>query len=72
MTAPFVGELLENSHPSLPGDLMGIELPKKKLTVLVYHFHQDDIGEVPMLDVSGEITAEDHLKKAGLTAIINE
>ncbi len=72
MTAPFVGQLLENSYPSLPEELKSRSLQEKKLTVLVYHFHQDDIGEVPMLDVSGEITAEVHLKNAGLIAIINE
>jgi hypothetical protein len=63
-------ELIKNSYPSLPADLEDKTLPNKNLTVLVYHFHQNDIGEVPMLDLGGEITAEGHLQKAGLSELI--
>ncbi|WP_372757460.1 hypothetical protein [Mariniflexile sp.] len=62
--------LIKNSHPTLPEELKNKTLPNKNLTVLVYHFHQNDIGEVPMLDLSGKIKVHDHLKKAGLSNLI--
>lgn len=62
--------LLKNSHPELPDALKNKTLPDKNLTVLVYHFHQNDVGQVPMLDLSGNIKVPDHLKKAGLSKLI--
>ncbi|MDO7173840.1 hypothetical protein [Mariniflexile sp. AS56] len=63
-------DLIKNSHPSLPNDLKNKTLPDKNLTVLVYHFHQNDIGEVPMLDLSRKLTVKDYLKNAGLSNLI--
>jgi len=70
ITVGDVEELLKNSYPKLPDDLKDKVLHNKNLTVLVYHFHQNDVGEVPMLDLNGKITAEDHLKNAKLIGII--
>jgi len=46
-------------------------LPNKTLSVLVYHFHQKNIGILPMLDISGEMSVRDHLKIAGLSRLID-
>lgn len=70
MTAGFVRQLLKNSYDTLPDDLKDKSIPNKVLSIFVYHFHQNDIGEVPELDLSGNLTVEDHLKNAGLTSII--
>ncbi|PZX61058.1 hypothetical protein LV84_00046 [Algoriphagus ratkowskyi] len=70
MSAGFAGQILENSYDALPVDLKTKNLPIKTLSVFVYHFHQNDIGEVPELDLSGSLTVSDHLKSAGLSQII--
>jgi hypothetical protein len=64
-------DLLINSYSSLPKDLENLVLPEKILTILVYNFHQSDIGEVPMLDISKKLSVGDHLKKSGLTGLLN-
>ena len=64
-------DLLINSYSSLPKELETLVLPEKVLTILVYNFHQSDIGEVPMLDISKRLSVEDHLKKSGLSALLN-
>ena len=70
LSAGFAEELIRNSYDSLPEDLKNKTLVNKNLSVLVYHFHQNDIGEVPMLDISGNISALEHLKMAGLSTIV--
>ncbi|WP_339755782.1 hypothetical protein [Algoriphagus aquimarinus] len=71
MTAGFAEQILKNSFDTLPAELKNKSLPTKVLSILVYHFHQNDIGEVPELDLSGKLTVQDHLKNAGLTPIIH-
>ena len=70
MSTGFAEQLLKNSYDTLPADLKNKILPNKTLSVFVYHFHQNDIGEVPELDISGKLTVKDHLKNAGLTQLI--
>ena len=55
--------LLERSYSSLPTDLAKVEMPQKTLTILVYHFYQSDIGQVPVLDTSKRLTVYQHLEK---------
>lgn len=70
MTVSFAEEILKNSYNSLPKALKDRVLANKTLSIFVYHFHQNDIGQVPELDLSEELTVQDHLKNAGLTQII--
>ncbi len=63
-------DLIEHSYPSLPNNLEGIILDKKTLSIFVYHYHQDDVGEVPMLDISNRLSVDDHLKRSGLSALL--
>ncbi|MEP6468020.1 MAG: hypothetical protein ABJB05_17040 [Parafilimonas sp.] len=64
-------DLLTYSYPSLPADLQNFSLPQKTLTVLIYDFHQSDIGKVPELDVSKRLSARNHLEKSGLGELLN-
>lgn len=59
----FFTNLLENSYSTLPKDLRNMRLKDKTLTVLVYHFFQSDIGQVPVLDLSKRLTAFQHLER---------
>ena len=70
MSANFAGDLLINSYETLPEDLKNKPSLHYNLTVLVYHFHQNDIGEVPMLDLTGQLTVKEHLSTAGLSGLI--
>lgn len=70
MTAGFAEQILKNSYNTLPEELKNKSLPSKVLSIFVYHFHQNDIGEVPELDLSRQLTVQDHLKNAGLLKII--
>ncbi len=70
MTAQVAQELLMHGYETLPEELKKKILNPKNLSVLVYHFHQNDIGEVPELDLSGNISAENYLKTAGLSEIL--
>jgi len=70
MTAGFAEQILKNSYDTLPEELKNKSLLTKVLSIFVYHFHQNDIGEVPELDLSGKLTVQDHLKNAGLISII--
>ncbi len=70
MSTGFAEQLLKNSYDTLPADLKNKILPNKTLSVFVYHFHQNNIGEVPELDLSRKLTVQDHLKNAGLIQII--
>ena len=63
-------DLIEHSYPSLPNNLEGIILDKKTLSIFVYHYHQDDVGEVPMLEISNRLSVDDHLKRSGLSALL--
>jgi len=67
----FAEQLIKNSYSSLPEDLKYKMLPNKTLSVLVYHFHQKNIGIVPMLDISGKISALEHVNIAGLSKLID-
>lgn len=65
-------DLFNNSYSSLPLDLEEVSLPDKTLTILVYHFYQSDIGEVPVLDISGKLSVHQHLSKTtSLLGLIN-
>lgn len=64
-------DLLKYSYPSLPKDLEIFSLPQKTLTVLIYDFHQSNIGKVPMLDVSKRLSARTHLERSGLGELLN-
>jgi len=70
MTAGFAGQILKNSYNSLPVGLKNITLPNKTLSIIIYHFHQNDIGETVELDLSGKLSVNDHLINAGLIQII--
>ncbi|REG83393.1 hypothetical protein C8N25_11838 [Algoriphagus antarcticus] len=70
MTPGFAEKLIENSYDSLPADLTNKILTNKTLSIFVYHFHQNDVGSTVELDLSGKISAQDHLKNAGLIKII--
>jgi L-rhamnose mutarotase len=70
MTAGFAEEILKNSYDTLPDELKNKSLPSKVLSIFVYHFHQNDIGETVELDLSGKLSVNDHLKSAGLIQII--
>lgn len=59
----FFTKLLENSYSTLPKDLRNMKLKDKTLTILVYHFFQSDIGQVPVLDRSKRLTVNQHLEK---------
>jgi hypothetical protein len=62
VSASAMADLLKNSYSSLPLDLEGVILPEKTLTILVYHFNQSDIGEVPVL-ASSKLVVPQHLRK---------
>ena len=70
MSANFAGELLANSYETLPEDLKNKSSLNYNLTLLVYHFHQNDVGEVPMLDLAEKMTVREHLNSAGLSGLI--
>lgn len=53
--------LIQNSYSSLPQDLESLIVPDKTLTILVYHFYQSDVGEIPLLDTKAVLTVQDHL-----------
>lgn len=72
MSAGQAEELLKNSYPSLPEDLKNVSLPNKNFTILIYHFHQNDIGQVPMLNLSGKMNAENYLKNAELSDLLQK
>jgi hypothetical protein len=56
-----LSDMLENSYSSLPKDLEKLELREKTVTVLVYHYTQNEIGMVPTLNQNTILTAYDHL-----------
>lgn len=62
--------LLQDSYTTLPQDLEAIALPDKTVTILVYHFYQSDVGEVPLLDVTNRLSVADHLKNSRLNEIL--
>ena len=62
-TATDMADLIKNSYSSLPLDLESISLPDKTLTILVYHFNQSDIGEVPVLASSDKLIVAQHFRK---------
>lgn len=71
LSAPFSEQILSNSYKELPEDLKALVVAPKTLTVLVYHFHQNDIGEVPELELTENLTIQEYLQHAGLTPIIH-
>jgi hypothetical protein len=67
-----MNNLLKNSYSSLPTDLENVVLTDKTLTILVYHFYQSDVGEVPLLDTKQKVTAQQHLlNTSSLARLIN-
>ncbi|GGW36977.1 hypothetical protein GCM10007383_22280 [Arenibacter certesii] len=62
--------LIQHSYETLPKDLKEKSLPNKNLTVIVYYFHQNDIGQVPELELSGTLSALDHLNLAEINNLI--
>jgi hypothetical protein len=63
-------DLTEHSYPSLPQDLEAMTIDSKTLSVLVYHFLQSDVGEVPMLQTKNALPVINHLQKSGLVDIV--
>ena len=59
-------DLIKYSYPSLPPDIHNSVLNYKTLSILVYHFLQSDIGEVPMLETKNALPVKKHLAKSGL------
>ncbi|MEN2283153.1 hypothetical protein AAGF08_13500 [Algoriphagus sp. SE2] len=70
MTVNFAEDLIKNSYDSLPKVLKDRVLNNKTLSIFVYHFHQNDIGQVPELDLGGSLSVKDHLKNAGITEFV--
>ncbi len=70
MTPSFAQKLIENSYGILPADLTDKELKNKTLSVFVYHFRLNVNNGTVELDLSGKISAQDYLKNAGLTQLI--
>ncbi len=70
MTPSFAEKLIENSYDALPADLINKELQNKTISVFVYHFHLNVNNGTVELDLSGKISTQDYLKKAGLLKII--
>jgi hypothetical protein len=58
-------------YQMLPADLENKAYTKMTLTILLYHFYQSDIGEVPVLDTSKRLTVGDHLRQTRLSALLN-
>jgi hypothetical protein len=56
-------EMQKKSYAALPNDLRDIRMKDKTLTILVYHFFQSDIGQVPVLDQSKRLTVYQHLER---------
>ena len=63
-------EILDNSYPGLPKDIENSALDSKTLSILVYHFLQSDIGEVPMLETNNALPVKTHLTKSKLGALL--
>jgi hypothetical protein len=68
-----MNNLITSSYSSLPKDLENVVIPDKTLTILVYHFYQSDVGEVPVLDTKAKLTVQDHLvnTSSSLARLIN-
>lgn len=66
LSAGGIEEILKKSYPSLPNDLKDVTLEYKNLTILVYHFFQSDIGQVPELDLSKKMTLNDYFINTNL------
>lgn len=67
-----MNNLIQNSYSSLPTDLENLILPDKTLTILVYHFYQSDVGEVPLLDTKEKLTVQNHLvNTSALARLLN-
>ena len=56
-------EMQKKSYSALPNDLRDVRMKDKTLTILVYHFFQSDIGQVPVLDQSKRLTVYQHLER---------
>lgn len=62
--------LLQSGYSTLPQDLEERPLAEKTVTVLVYHFYQSDVGEVPLLDVTNHLSVADHLRNSRLNEVL--
>lgn len=58
----LINNLIRKSYASLPADLRHIELVDKTLSVLLYHYTQDDIGKVPKLNQNTILTVRNHFQ----------
>lgn len=58
-----MSDIINQSYKSLPLDLENVTLEDKTITILVYHFYQSDIGEVPVLEANDKLIVPEHLKK---------
>ncbi len=63
-------DLIKYSYPSLPSDIHNSVLDYKTLSILVYHFLQSDIGEVPMLETKNALPVKKHLANSKLAALL--
>jgi len=63
---------LKKSYSSLPNDLESSVLDTKTITLLIYHFTQNDVGKVPELSLNTAMTVTDHLNNtSGLSRLIS-
>ncbi len=68
-----MSHLIDKSYSSLPTDLEDLSLDDKTMTILVYHFYQSDIGEVPIIDTSNKLTVQQHFRQtSSLVSLINQ
>lgn len=67
-----MNNFLENSYSSLPPDLEEIEMIDKTISILLYHYTQDDVGAVPKLNQNTILTVRDHINKTpSLSSLLN-
>lgn len=64
-------KLISYSHHSFPAGLDTVRMADKTLSVLIYHFFQSDVGEVPILDESPPFSVQDYLSGSALSDLLN-
>ncbi|MBL0109552.1 MAG: hypothetical protein IPP42_01270 [Saprospiraceae bacterium] len=63
-------DLIDYSYTSLPKKLEGIVLDKITLSIIVYHYYLNDIGQVPELDTTNRLSVDDHLEQIRIGNIV--
>lgn len=63
MSMQDMAAVIKNSYSALPDDLEPVVLKDKTITVLLYHYTQNDVGKVPMLNQNTVLTVYDHLQQ---------